>query len=196
MVIYRKDHKFLLNNVIPKPGQVEGNYDLIIASQPWRARVSARIKAKNVLAPLSRALSSNGRLLGIQSYGNDPSLQLIRKIWPDENPFPVDRHKLTKAVKTELGRESKNYNFLSGSDEKSLIRYKMHVMSNELEDSIGTSTLFAAWNAAVYVNQIGDDQIEPIIESNEYLKITAEILKEYGGLWFNNESFVISKKST
>ena len=196
MVIYRKDHKFLLNDVIPKPGQVEGNYDLIIASQPWRARVSARIKAKNVLAPLSRALSSNGRLLGVQSYGNDPALQLIRKIWPDENPFPVDRHKLTKAVKTELGRESKNYNFLSGSDEKSLIRYNMHVMSNELEDSIGTSTLFAAWNAAVYVNQIGDDQIQPIIESNEYLKITAEILKEYGGLYFNNESFVISKKST
>ena len=196
MVIYRKDHKFLLNDVIPKPGQVEGNYDLIIASQPWRARVSARIKAKNVLAPLSRALSSNGRLLGVQSYGNDPALQLIRKVWPDENPFPVDRHKLTKAVKTELGRESKNYNFLSGSDEKSLIRYNMHVMSNELEDSIGTSTLFAAWNAAVYVNQIGDDQIQPIIESNEYLKITAEILKEYGGLYFNNESFVISKKST
>ena len=196
MVIYRKDHKFLLNDVIPKPGQVEGNYDLIIASQPWRARVSARIKAKNVLAPLSRALSSNGRLLGVQSYGNDPALQLIRKIWPDENPFPVDRHKLTKAVKTELGRESKNYNFLSGSDEKSLIRYNMHVMSNELEDSIGTSTLFAAWNAAVYVNQIGDDQIQPIIESNEYLKITAETLKEYGGLYFNNESFVISKKST
>ena len=72
----------------------------------------------------------------------------------------------------------------------------MHVMSNELEDSIGTSTLLAAWNAAVYVNQIGDDQVAPITETNEYLKKTAKILKKYGGLWFNDESFVISKKSS
>ena len=196
LVIYRKDHKFLLNNVIPKPGQVSGDYDLIIASQPWRARVSAEKKAKNVLGPLSMALSENGRLLGIQSCGNDPALELIKDIWPDEEPFPFDRHSLVKALKSELGREAKNFNFLTGSNEKSLVRYNMHVMSNELEDSIGTSTLFAAWNAAVYVNQIGDDQVAPITETNEYLKKTAKILKKYGGLWFNDESFVISKKSS
>ena len=96
------------------------------------------------------ALSENGRLLGIQSCGNDPALELIKDIWPDEEPFPFDRHSLVKALKSELGREAKNFNFLTGSNEKSVVRYNMHVMSNELEDSIGTSTLFAAWNAAVY----------------------------------------------
>ena len=39
LVIYRDDHKFVLENVIPKPGQPLGNYDLIVASQPWRAHV-------------------------------------------------------------------------------------------------------------------------------------------------------------
>jgi len=195
LVIYRKDHKFLLNNVIPKPGQVYGDYDLVIASQPWRARVNAQFKAKNVLAPLTRALSSNGRLLAVQSSGGDPALELIQEIWPNEEPFLVNRYELIKALKNELGRESINYNFLAGSDIKSLIRYRMHVMSNELEDSIGTSTLFAAWNAAVYVNQIEDDRIAPVVETNEYLKITAKLLKKYNGLWFNDESFIISKKS-
>ena len=195
LVIYRKDHKFLLNNVIPKPGQVYGDYDLVIASQPWRAKVNAKFKAKNVLAPLTKALSTNGRLLAVQSSGGDPALELIQEIWPNEEPFLVNRHELIKALKDELGRESINYNFLAGSDVKSLIRYRMHVMSNELEDSIGTSTLFAAWNAAVYVNQIEDDRIAPVVESNEYLKITAKLLKKYNGLWFNDESFVISRKS-
>ena len=195
LVIYRKDHKFLLNNVIPKPGEVYGDYDLVIASQPWRARVNAKFKAKNVLAPLTKALSNNGRLLAVQSSGGDPALELIQEIWPNEEPFLVNRHELIKALKDELGRESINYNFLAGSDVKSLIRYRMHVMSNELEDSIGTSTLFAAWNAAVYVNQIEDDRIAPVVESNEYLKITAKLLKKYNGLWFNDESFVISRKS-
>ena len=55
LVIYRKDHSFLLDNVIPKPGQVGGNYDLVVASQPWRARMSAEFKVKKVLGPLVRA---------------------------------------------------------------------------------------------------------------------------------------------
>ena len=194
LVIYRKDHSFLLNNVIPKPGQVFGSYDFIIASQPWRARTSAVFKAKKVLAPLVKALAPHGRLLAIQSSGADPALELINEIWPDERPFGIDRHKLIKALKDELGRESRNYNFLTGSDTKSLIRYNMHVMPDEIEHSIGTSTLFAAWNAAVYVNQIEDQRIEPIIQTSGYLKVTAKILKKYNGLWFNDESFVVSKK--
>ena len=72
LVIYREDHKFLLDSVIPKPGHLTGDYDLILASQPWRARMSAGFKAQKVLAPLTRALAPRGRLLAIQSYGRDP----------------------------------------------------------------------------------------------------------------------------
>src|SRR5690606_21856734 len=74
LVIYRKDHSFLLDSVIPKPGQVAGEYDLAIASQPWRARMSAEFKVKKVLAPLVRSLGPGGRLLAVQSCGDDPAL--------------------------------------------------------------------------------------------------------------------------
>jgi hypothetical protein len=196
LVIYRKDHSFLLDNVIPRPGQVLGKYDLVIASQPWRARMSAEFKAKNVLGPLIRSLAPYGRLLGIQSSGADPAQELINEIWPDEQPFQINRHALIKALKSELGRESKNFNFLPGTNKKSLIKYNMHVMPDDIGHSIGTSTLFAAWNAAVYVNQINDERIEPIIQSMRYLEVTAKILKKYNGLWFNDESFVVSKKGS
>ncbi len=57
LVVYREDHKFLLDNVIPRPGRPPPHYDLILASQPWRARMSAEFKASRVLAPLTRALA-------------------------------------------------------------------------------------------------------------------------------------------
>ena len=56
MVIYREDHKFLLDPIIPKPGGTVANYDLVIASQPYRARASVDFKARRVIAPLARAL--------------------------------------------------------------------------------------------------------------------------------------------
>ena len=63
LVVYREDHKFLLDSVIPRPGRPPPHYDLILASQPWRARMSAEFKASRVLAPLARALAPGGRLL-------------------------------------------------------------------------------------------------------------------------------------
>ena len=163
VVIYRKDHSFLLDSVIPKPGQVDGNYDLVIASQPWRARMSAQFKVSKVLAPLVRSLGPAGRLLAVQSCGNDPALEMVHEVWPDEEPFKVNRHELIKVLRQELGRDARNFNFVSGSDSKAIFRYEMHTLPSEVQQSIGTSTLFAAWNASIYVNQIEDERLEPVI---------------------------------
>ena len=195
LVIYRKDHEFLLDSVIPKPGQVGGNYDLVLASQPWRARMSAEFKVKKVLAPLVRSLGPAGRLLAVQSCGDDPALEMVNEIWPDEEPFKVNRHELIKVLRDELGREARDFNFVSGSDAKSIFRYEMHTLPSEVQQSIGTSTLFAAWNAASYVAQIEDERIENAMrEGDQYLQGTSKVLKKHRGLWFNDESFVVSRK--
>ena len=157
-MIYRKDHSFLLDNVIPKPGQVGGNYDLVVASQPWRARMSAEFKVKKVLAPLVQSLRPAGRLLAVQSCGDDPALEMVHEVWPNEEPFKVNRHELIKVLRDELGRDARNFNFVSGSDAKSIFRYEMHTLPSEVQQSIGTSTLFAAWNASIYVSQIEDER--------------------------------------
>ena len=60
VVIYRKDHSFLLDSVIPKPGQVDGNYDLVVASQPWRARMSADSRSGRYLRRWSAAWAPRG----------------------------------------------------------------------------------------------------------------------------------------
>ena len=194
LVVYREDHKFLLDRVIPKPGQTFESYDLIIASQPWRARMSAKFKAEKVLAPLSRSLAPNGRLLVIQSYGRDPSLEIIQMLWPDESPFQVDRRQLLAALKAELGREAGDFNLAVPADDKSIFRYEMHTLPTEIGDRIGTSTLFAAWNAAIYVNQIEEERLDEVVNTGAYLDATQEVLQKHGGLWFNDEAFVVTRR--
>jgi hypothetical protein len=172
LVVYREDHQFLLDRVIPKPGQTFENYDLILASQPWRARMGAAFKAQKILAPLVRSLSPSGRLLVIQSFGRDPALEIIQKLWPGENPFQVDRRQLLAALKTELGRDASEFSLSALADDKSIFRYEMHTLPTEIGDHIGTSTLFAAWNAAIYVNQIEDERLDEVVAKGSYLEAT------------------------
>ncbi|MEP7245902.1 MAG: hypothetical protein ABI885_19800 [Gammaproteobacteria bacterium] len=194
LVVYREDHRFLLENVIPKPGASFESYDLVVASQPWRARTSAQFKASRVLAPLTRSLAPGGRLLAIQSCGGDPALEIIQKLWPGENPFQVDRHALLAALRTELGREARDFTLTAPPNDKAIFRYDMHTLPSEIQDRIGTSTLFAAWNAAIYVNQIEDERLEPMASGGGYLETTQAVLHKYGGLWFNDETFVVTRR--
>ena len=195
LIIYREDHKFLLSDVIPKQDVKKADYDLVLASQPYRLRVSSEVMSRNVLLPLVRSLGRGGRIIGIHSSGDDPGHQILKEIWPNDNPFVSDRHSLLKAVKNELGSDARHYNIKANSDNRSIFKYTMHSLPSELEASIGTSTLFAAWNAATYVGQIDEQRLEAAMKSVDYLSITQKALKKYGGLWFNDESYTISRKN-
>ena len=195
LVIYRKDHRFLLDSVVPDPGVAKADYDLILASQPWRARMNAAFKVKYVLLPLVHALGPAGRLLAVHSIGGDPGLELIREIWPDEDPFQVNRHELLRTLKVMLGDEANQYEIGASADDRAIFQFRMHTLPDEIAESIGTSTLFAAWNAAIYVAQIENQRLEAALGSREYLDATANILHKHNGLWFNNEAFVVSRRA-
>ncbi len=194
LVLYREDYQFLLDDIIPKRGAVRADFDLVLASQPYRSRLSAEFKAQKVVTPLTKALGKGGRLLGVHSYGHDPGLEIIQKVWPGEEPFASGRHDILRAVKTDLGKEARRYNFNANSDARAIFRYDMHALPSEISTSIGTSTLFAAWNAAVYVAQIEDVRLQEALSDRAYLDATNEVLNQHNGLWFYDESYIISRK--
>jgi hypothetical protein len=200
LVIYREDHEFSLDPVIPKQGVPSGQYDFVLASQPWRARTSAAFKAKKILAPLARSLRAGGKLLTIQSYGDDPGMEIVQRVWPGEKPFPVGRHELVDALKAELSQDPGGFTFVDPPDDAAVFRYEMHTLPSEIGDRIGTSTLFAAWNAAIYVNQIEDERLEKVVTmatpgKGSYLDVTQDVLHKYGGLWFKDEAFLVTRNS-
>jgi hypothetical protein len=184
----------LLDDVIPKRGHARADYDMVIASQPYRLRAPLEFKAQKVIAPLVRALGRGGRLLGIHSHGQDPGIEIIQKVWPGENPYTQSRHDLLRATKAELGRDARRYNFNTYADARSLFRYDMHTLPSEISSAIGTSTLFAAWNAAIYVAQIDDQRLGEALGRTQYLDATREVLQKHGSLWFLDESYVVSRK--
>ncbi len=194
IVLYREDHRFLLDSVIPRAGRAEANFDLVIASQPYRAKSSVNFRARRIVAPLARALRAGGRLIGIHSHGSDPGMEIVQAVWPGENPFSVSRHELLRAVKYELGAAGRDLNFNAYADSRSIFRYDMEALPNEVTGAIGTSTAFAAWNAAVYVAQVEDDRLADVTETGRYLETTKDVLRRYNGLWFYDESYVISRR--
>jgi hypothetical protein len=130
-VFYRSDRSFILKNVIPRPGLVDGEYDLMIASQPYRR---------------------------------------------------------------QLGGEHPDLEFLEQSDEEAVFRYRLNAMPSERQENIGTSSVLAAWNAAAYVAQIEEARLAEALASGAYLGATRGVLEKHGGVWFNDESFVISRR--
>jgi len=193
LVIYREDQRFVLDPVIPHKGQADGLYDLVIAAQPYRARMPAETKVQYVLEPLARALAPGGRMVAIQSTGKDPGMEIVRRIWPDENPFKTPRRVLLKVLQDRLRASLPDLQYHAYSDKKSLFRFALHVMPSEVTEHIGTSTLFAGWNAAVYVAQIDDERLSTVMTQSDYLKATQEVMTEHGGLWFADECFVVAR---
>ena len=194
LTLRREDHSFLLDPIMPRPGRVMADYDLVIASQPYRARASVEFKASKIVTPLVKALRPGGRLIGIHSHGKDPGIEIIDQLWPGDDPFKTDRYAILRQIKHELGAAARHYNFNASSDARSIFRYRMHTLPDEVSGPIGTSTLFAAWNAAIYVAQIEDDRLSEVVREGRYLEATDSVLKKHGGLWFNDETYVISRR--
>lgn len=193
LVLYRKDRAFGLHDLIPRDigAPQPFKYDLVLAAQPYRSRTPAESKVKLVLAPIARALARNGRLVVVQSTGHDPGMEIVRRIWPNDEPFATPRHTLIRELDRQLNGDGVQFHFEHADDAQALFTYNMHAMPNEVTNRLTTSTALAAWNAAVYVAQIDDERVAAAMAEGDYLGVTNEVVLKHGGLWFQDESFVV-----
>jgi hypothetical protein len=124
-------------------------------------------------------------------------MEIVQRVWPGEDPFHTSRHELVEATRDAMGEAGSGFVFDPLPAARALFRYEMHTLPDEIDResaSIGTSTLLAAWNAAVYVAQIDDRRVTEAMSSPKYLEATREVLRKHGELWFNDESYVISRQ--
>ncbi len=195
LVLFRKDHEWPLAQVIPQRGGQHHQYDLVVAAQPFRARLSARAKVRNVLAPLARCLAPGGRMVVIQSTGKDPGMEIVHGVWPGEQPFLTPRQELLAELRLQLQGSHPELRFSNPPDSRAEFRYELRLPPSELESSISTSTMLAAWNAATYVAQIEDERLTRAMSHGDYIDVTSQVLKKYRGLWFVDESFRVTRKA-
>ena len=196
LVIHRRDHRFMLQPVLPRRGLARADFDFALASQPYRARAPLRFKSQHVVTPLVRSLRANGKLMGVHSHGDDPGLDIIQSIWPDEKPFTTDRAAMLRAIEEDLGTAARDFHFHDLSDEDALFRYQVRTLPGEIDANaqMGSSTIIAAWNAASYVAQIEDHRLAMAMTNNRYLDATRDVLLRHNGLWFNDEVYIVSRR--
>ncbi len=115
---------------------------------------------------------------------------------PRKTPTSTTRHDILRAVKHSLGREARHFNFNAYADDRAMFRYDMHTLPTEISGARASARrrCSAAWNAAVYVAQIDDERLSAALGKRDYLDATQAVLKKHGRLWFQDESYVISKK--
>lgn len=190
-VIYRADHEFLLRGLIPAPDGPVFGYDLVVAAQAYRAATPVRQKVRSVVAPLARALAPGGRLVGVHSRGRDPGMEIIRGVWPEEDPFAHGRDEIVAAAREELGDDDFEFPELHGSD---LVRYEVHTMPSESAEHIGTSSVLATWNAAAYVAQIDEERLSTAMHSGAWERATRAIMEKYPTVWFEDEAYCIVRR--
>ncbi len=193
MILFRADQHFALSDVIPRRGHGKLTYDLVMASNPYRVSLSAREKVSTLLAPLARSLAPGGRLITVQATGRDPGMEIIREIWPEEDPFHTPRETLVESLRTALERSASTYTYPVLAESEAEFCYRLQLNPDEVESNIGTSTLLAAWNAATYVAQIEDARLTDAMRHGQYLEASSAVLHRHHGLWFRNECFVVTR---
>ena len=194
LVLYRKDHEFLLHNIVPQPGAFDAQYDFIIAAHLYRHDRPISFKIDKVLLPLVKCLAPGGRVLVVQSYGNDPAHEIAHQFWSEEELPTHGRQKLITELKRAFGNDRLQYKFTGATDKTALFRYDMHTLPIDINEQTGISTLLAAWSNAVFVSQVPRAKVDALVNSSQdYLKASTNIIAKHGGLWFINESFVIKR---
>ena len=132
LVIYREDHKFLLDPIMPQARRhrrrLRPRHRLAALSRPRLARVQGEARDR-AARPRARAGRPPDR---DPFHGHDPGHEIVQKVWPGDNPFIHDRHQIMKAVKHELGTAGRDLNFNAYADNRSLFRYDMHTLPSEI----------------------------------------------------------------
>ena len=114
-------------------------------------------------------MRQGGRLIGIHSHGEDPGLEIINDLWSGENPFISDRHAILRQVKHQLGVAARHYNFNASSDARSIFKYHMHTLPDQVTARSALDAV-RGLNAAIYVAQVEDQRLSAVVRDGRYIK--------------------------
>lgn len=191
LILYRRDHEFLVRSMVPRQEGPSPAYDLIIAAQAYRAATPLERKVSTVISPLARALDPGGRLVGIHSRGRDPGMEIIRRVWPGEDPFRHSAADIVAEARRQLADTDLRIPELP--EEDSVVRYEVHTMPSESAENIGTSSILATWNAAAYVAQIDEERLSEAMRSGAWEAATRAVMEDHPTVWFEDEVYLITR---
>ena len=186
--IYREDHKRYLEPFHSNDYE-NSNYDLIIASQAYRAASAAKTKVKNVIAPLMRLLNRSGRLLVTHSCGGDSVEKIIKVAWKDRDPFPNNAKDIIDYLKNNPVGENNKYSF----SKPKFYTFHFKRSPDQTVSELFGHGLDAKWANILYIGQIPEKEIQEIEKSPAAHKKIKNAISKEDKMFFRNEIFSIKK---
>ncbi|MFL2715276.1 MAG: hypothetical protein ACJ0FR_04200 [Gammaproteobacteria bacterium] len=185
--IYREDNEKYLKQFI-KNDYKNNNYDLIIASQAYRAASSVKVKVNNVIGPLMRLLNNSGKLLVTHSSGGKSIQKILKMAFKDKEAFPNSAKDIIDYLKGNLVNENK-YTFARPVNYSFGFKKAPDQTVTEL---FGHNT-DAKWANIVYVGQIPDKDIQVLEKNTRLHNKVRKAIDNSGVIEFENEIFSIKK---
>ena len=186
--IYRKDNEKHLKQFI-KNDYENNNYDLIIASQAYRAASSVKVKVNNVIGPLMRLLNKSGQLLVTHSCGGDSIQKILKLAFKDKEAFPNNAKDIIEYLKDNPFGENNKYNY--GKPINYTFKFKK-APDQTVTELFGQNT-DAKWANILYVGQIPEKDIQVLESNNRLHNQVKKAIDNAGQISFKNEIFSIKK---
>ena len=186
--VYREDNekhlkKFLNNNY------KNNNYDLIIASQAYRAASSVNVKVKNVIGPLMRLLNKSGKLLITHSIGGGSVQKVLKLAFKDKEAFPNKAKDIIEHLKDNPFGENNIYKF--SKPQNYYFTFK-RAPDKTVTELFGHNT-DAKWANMLYVGQIAEKDIQALEKNTLLQNKIRRVIDKSKEIQFQNEIFSITK---
>ncbi len=187
--VFRKDNEKYLKQFI-KNDYTNNNYDLIIASQAYRAASPVSVKVNNVIGPLMRLLNRSGKLLVTHSNGGSAIQKVLKLAFKNKEAFPNTAKDIIDYLKDNPVGENNKYSFAKPIS----YSFKFKKAPDQTVTELFGHNTDAKWANILYVGQIPEKDILNIEANTRLHNKVKKTINNSGKIQFKNEIFSIVRQ--
>ena len=187
--IYREDNERHLKQFLGNDYK-NNKYDLIVASQAYRAASSVKVKVNNVIGPLMRLLNKSGKLIVTHSCGGESVQKILKLAFKDKEAFPNTAKDIIEYLKDNPFGENNIYKFLNPIS----YYFKFRKSPDQTVTELFGHNTDAKWANILYVGQIPEKDILNIEANTRLYNKVKKAINNSGKIQFKNEIFSIVRQ--
>ena len=187
--IYREDNERHLKQFLGNDYK-NNKYDLIVASQAYRAAASVKVKVNNVIGPLMRLLNKSGKLIVTHSCGGESVQRILKLAFKNREAFPNTAKDIIEYLKDNPFGENNIYKFLNPIS----YYFKFRKSPDQTVTELFGHNTDAKWANILYVGQIPEKDILNIEANPRLYNKVKKAINNSGKIQFKNEIFSIVRQ--
>ena len=187
--IYREDNERHLKQFLGNDYK-NNKYDLIVASQAYRAASSVKVKVNNVIGPLMRLLNKSGKLIVTHSCGGESVQKILKLAFKDKEAFPNTAKDIIDYLKDNPFGENNIYKFFNPIT----YYFKFRKSPDQTVTELFGHNIDAKWANILYVGQIPEKDILNVEANQRLHNKVKKAINNSGKIQFKNEIFSIVRQ--